>query len=482
MAGDKALRKPVIEQETCIAGRPKTKTQFIDYSLKELKRMLEGTNPGEIEEVSRHWGKVNEILAGGQGGGIAGLLDKAVDNVLEHWEGDAATSFEREARRISQSIRNAAWYADLNRSQMADAAHQLRTYKAQLDDIKEPSTLDKIGDALTDWQWDDGSAVANDYRAGKLTAAQIAQKDEGKIGASREAQLNGVSVMENLGAQYERITGNFTRNQLLQDPDKGVKEPVRNVEYPPPVTPGVVGASRPSPSGSGSKPWSAGPTATVKPAPMVPRDPGITGGSQLPMADSRLPTANSELPMANSELPTVKTNVDGISPGQTPSFSMGTGGVGGGIGVGGAQAADFTATGGASGLGGAALGIGGMEAAGGLAGSGAAAAGGSTGGRAGMGGMGGGAGALGRGAAGAGGRGALARARGGVVGAAKGVNGKGTGGGAGLHGSRGGTQRGKSRRSGEESNQGDRPDYLVEDEETWISEEDRNRNVPRTIE
>jgi hypothetical protein len=34
----------------------------------------------------------------------------------------------------------------------------------------------------------------------------------------------------------------------------------------------------------------------------------------------------------------------------------------------------------------------------------------------------------------------------------------------------------------EENSQGDRPDYLVEDEETWISEEDRNRNVPRNIE
>jgi len=72
------------------------------------------------------------------------------------------------------------------------------------------------------------------------------------------------------------------------------------------------------------------------------------------------------------------------------------------------------------------------------------------------------------------------------------VGGKGAGGGAGLHGSRGGTQRGgvagaagatgKGKRSGDENSGSDRPDYLVEDEETWISEEDRNRNVPRTIE
>ncbi|MET9832320.1 hypothetical protein ABZ078_24145 [Streptomyces sp. NPDC006385] len=79
-----------------------------------------------------------------------------------------------------------------------------------------------------------------------------------------------------------------------------------------------------------------------------------------------------------------------------------------------------------------------------------------------------------------------------MVGAAKGVTGKGAGGG--LHGSRGGTQRGavaggaggmggrNGRRAEDENSRGDRPDYLVEDEETWVSEDDRNRNVPRTIE
>ncbi|MGV9566447.1 hypothetical protein [Streptomyces sp. NPDC003480] len=484
MSGDKPLPKPVIEQETCIAGRPKTKTQFIDYSLKELKQMLDGTNPGAIEEVGRHWGKVNEILAGGEEGGIAGLLDKAVDNVLEHWEGEAASSFERKAREIAQSIRNAAWYADLNRSQMADAGHQLRTYKEQLDAIKEPSTMDKIGDALSDWQWDDGQTVAKDLHAGKMTAAQIAQVDEGKIGASRQAQLKGVSVMENLGAQYARITGNLSRNQIVQDPDKGIKEPNRNVEYPPPVTPGVVAPSRPSVPGSGSKPWSAGPTTSIKRAPTVPQDRGVPGVPTVP----RDPGIRG-----GSQLPSVNTKVDGISPLPTPGSGPGTGEFGGGssggsIGAGGVQAPDIVGPGGGANLGRSGIGLAGGRS--GLTGGGAAAGRG-VGGRAGMGGMGsGGAGAAGRGGTGLGGRGALARARGGVVGAAKGVTGKG-GGGAGLHGSRGGSQRGamaggaggrNGRRSEEEDARNERPDYLVEDEETWISEEDLNRNVPRTIE
>ncbi|MFE5919972.1 hypothetical protein [Streptomyces sp. NPDC056468] len=481
MAGDKDLPKPEIVNDTCVAdpGRPQTKTQFIEFSLKELKQMLEGTNPGAIEEVGRHWGKVDEILSGGEGGGIAGLLDKAVDNVLEHWEGEAAQSFAKKAREISQSIRNAAWHADLNSSQMADAGSQLRRFKSQLDQIEEPSGWAKVGDALSDWKWDNGEAVAGDLQDRKLTAKEVAEINEGKIGASREAQLNGVAVMEDLAAQYIRVKGNLDRNRVITDDKGNIKEPNRDVEYPPPVTPPTGGASRPGASGSAPKPWNAGPTTSVKPAPAVPRDQGITGGTQLP---------------------TSKTKLDSITPGLTgpgPSTSTGVGG-GGGLGTGGAQGPGIMAPGGGSGFGrGSAAGRGGIGAMGGRGGmtGGGAAAGRGAGGRAGMGGMGGGgAGAAGRGGAGAGGRGALAKARGGVVGAAKGIAGKGAGGGAGLHGSRGGTQRGgmaggmggmggrNGRRPEDENSRGDRPDYLVEDEETWISEEDRNRNVPRTIE
>ncbi|MFC5216074.1 WXG100 family type VII secretion target [Streptomyces coerulescens] len=478
--GEKDLPKPKIENDVCVAdpGRPQTKTQFVEYSLKELKQMLDGTNPGAIEEVGRHWGKVKEILDGGEGGGIAGLLDKSVDNVLEHWEGDAARAFEKEARKIAQSIRNAAWHADLNSSQMADAGSQLRRFKAQLDEIEEPSGWAKLGDALSDWKWDDGEAVASDLQDRKLTAKEVAEINEGKIGASREAQLNGVAVMENLGAQYMRITRNL-RNNPIRDPGDGhVGEPNRNVEYPPPVTVPSGGATRPSGSVPSNKPWTAGSTNTIKPTPAVPRDPGITGGSQLP---------------------TAKTKIDSISPGLTgPGPNAGTGGPnisGGGGGTGGAQGPGILGTGGAGGLGRGAVGRGGIGVPGGRGGmAGGAGAGRGAGGRAGMGGMGGaGAGAAGRGGAGAAGRGALAKARGGVVGAAKGIAGKGAGGGAGLHGSRGGTRGAMAggaggiggrngRRSEDENSRGDRPDYLVEDEETWISEEDRNRNVPRTIE
>jgi hypothetical protein len=117
-----------------------------------------------------------------------------------------------------------------------------------------------------------------------------------------------------------------------------------------------------------------------------------------------------------------------------------------------------------------------------------------------MGGRGGAAAGIGgKGAAGAAGRGALAKTRGGVAGAPKGIVGgkpatpggtglgKGRAGAAGAAGAAGrgagmlGGARGTNQRPDEEErNEGQRPDYLVEDEETWTPED--NRSVPKTVE
>ncbi|MBT2529244.1 hypothetical protein J7E91_28530 [Streptomyces sp. ISL-99] len=482
MTDGKEQSKPVLEGEACIAGRPETKTDFIDYPLKELKRMLEGVNHGLIHDTSVNWGEVYKFLVGGEGGGIAGLLDKHVKDVQEHWGGEASTAFGKEAAKISTSIRNTAWHADLNRSQMADASEQLRQAKTDLDAIQEPGNGEKFGDWFTEDIGRDGEGADKALARGDKSAEQIAQENESDISSSRFEHLKAVTVMETLGANYMRVTRNLKNNPPKIGDDGTVGEPDRNVEYPPPVSGGgVAGGARPGASGAATKPWSAGPPKGVGQAPEVPRPKGITGGAQLP--------------------PTTGTNVDSIKPGLTgpgpshPGPISGGGGGGGGGGTPGPGLVVPSGSGGGPRPAGTRGGISPVRGGGGRVGgpSVAGGAGRSAGGRPGMGGMGGGAGAgaAGRAGAGTGGRGPLAKARGGVVGAAQGITAKGAGGGAGLHGSRGGMAGGMAgggmggrngRRSGEENERGDRPDYLVEDEETWISEEDRNRNVPRNIE
>ncbi|MCX5093287.1 WXG100 family type VII secretion target [Streptomyces sp. NBC_00365] len=464
--------------------RSKLDTPFMKMGIPELRSMILDADPGRIYDVSQHWKSVHNILSGGDGdpkvGGVdsvsakdsvAGMMQSAVENVLEHWEGDAAEAFRKKANEIMQNVRNGAAWANYYGETMQAVQNDLRTSMDKMRDVEEPSGWSRAWDKLTDDDRSDEQLLADINKGVSTDAARQANADS--LSAGKEKQLEGVAIMEQLGVNYKAYA---MRQPRVDDPEP-FPSPNPATPMPTPISMPSAGSSRPGSGSSTAKPWSAGPTTSIKPTPTTPRDPGITGGSQLP---------------------TTRTNVDSISPGLTgagPSSGVGGPSVGGGnFGTSGAQGSSIVTPGGTSGLaGGAAAARGGIGAAGGRAGGGAAAGRG-AGGRSGMGGMGGGsAGAAGRGGAGAGGRGALARSRGGVVGAAKGVTGKGAGGGAGLHGSRGGTQRGamaggaggaggRGRRSEEENSQGDRPDYLVEDEETWISEEDRNRNVPRTIE
>ncbi|MGI5458440.1 hypothetical protein ACQEWB_35745 [Streptomyces sp. CA-249302] len=464
--------------------RSKLDTPFMKMGIPELRSMILDADPNRIYEVSQHWKSVHNILSGGDGDGktggvdsvsakdsVAGMMQSAVENVLEHWEGDAAEAFRKKANEIMGNVRTGAAWANHYGETMHAVQNDLRNSMTKMRDVNEPSGWDRAWDKLTDDNRSDEQLLADINKGVSTDAARQANADS--LSKGKEEQLKGVAIMEQLGVNYKayaKVGGGF------DDQKDTFAPPNPQTPMPTPVSMPSSGSSAPSSGSYTTKPWSAGPTTSIKPTPTVPRDPGITGGSQLPTTKTSLPTTG--------------TNVDSISP--LPGSGAGTGvggagvGAGGGFGTGGSQSPGIGASGGTAGLaGGAAGGIGALGGRGGLAGG--AAAGRGTGGRAGMGGMGGGLGAAGRGGASAGGRGALARARGGVVGAAKGV-GKGAGGGAGLHGSRGGTQAGaagaggKGRRSEKEKNQGDRPDYLVEDEETWISEEDRDRNVPRTIE
>ncbi|MEU6578340.1 hypothetical protein [Streptomyces sp. NPDC046805] len=463
--------------------RSQLDTHFMTMGIPELRSMILDADPNRIYEVSQHWKSVHNTLSGGDGNGktggvdqvsakdsVAGMMESAVENVLEHWEGDAADAFRKKANEIMQNIRNGAAWANHYAETMHGVQNDLRTSMHKMRDVEVPSGWSSAWDSL----WDDDRSdkqLLEDINKGVSTdAARQANADS--LSKGKEEQLKGVAIMEQLGVNYKT----YAKTAFDHDTRDPYSPPNPQTPMPPPIAMPPAGGTGPSAGGSAAKPWSAGPTASIKPTPVMPRDPGITGGSQLP---------------------TAKTNIDGISPGLAGTGpGMSTGGIsgGGGIGTSGAQSSGFLAPGGVPGIGSGTAGRGGLGfpgGRGGVTGEGAATGRG-TGGRAGMGGMGSGAGGLGRGGAAAGGRGALARARGGVVGAAKEVAG-GEGGGAGLHGSRGGTQRGAGgmaggaggrdgRRSEKGNGRGDRPDYLVEDEETWISDENLNRNVPRTIE
>jgi uncharacterized protein YukE len=449
-------------------------TDFTAHDLESLKGMIEHANPDGADEIGRHWKHVHTKLVGEGGAGSApsgdsayGQLKKAVEEVLEHWEGESADKFRTKASKILQQIANGASHA-LNASEvMSRAAHDLRIQQKAMKEIEPASWWDCAWDSITDSGRDD-KYTKEDIKSGKVPKDLIASANEGYIGAEKEQQLKAVAVMETLGRNYV----DFGKRLKVPYADKDGDVPPSNPDTPMPTP-------IPTPSGSASVPsisrrsqTSAGVPGTSKVPPTIgPRDPGISGGQQLPGAQTRI-----------DGLPS------GISGGGADSISGG-GSVRGGIGVGGAVSGAHTGTGG------------GLPGGGMLGGAVGARGSGSTGGVGGRAGI-GGAGAMGRGgsaagsrgaAAGGGGRGPLARAKGGVAGAPKGIGGgkpatpggtglgKGRNGQAGRSGGMLGGARGSSQRPDEEAHeQGNRPDYLIEDEETWTPDDDRI--VPKTIE
>ncbi|MFH8570670.1 hypothetical protein [Streptomyces sp. NPDC017993] len=466
-------------------------TNFAEMDMDTMKAMVKASNPSEVHNVSQGWKDVHTQLVGGGGGGVKGAFDAAVKEVLEHWNGDAAEKFKAQAQKISKKISDGAMYADYTSRAMKNAATILEQLKPEVESMEKPSTANKAVNWVQDGGSRDDAGVKRDLANPSMSTQQALDNNSGSLSAGKEQQLRMAVKMEQLGAAYvsqaksmgtwKRSTG---RDSGEEYPGPPGGEPPAAVPMPMPT--GSSGAHKvgsPSIAGMGKGPgFSSG---GIK----APKDPGISGGIGCPP------------PGKGTLTPNVGTGLDSFTP---PGGGAGTGGgAGGGLGggglsggAGGGSLGGGSGTGGTAGgmIGGGAVGAGGR---GGAVGAGGAGAG-ARGGRAGMPGMGGAAGA-GRGAGGkgaGGGRGALARQKGGVIGAGGGkASGAGQGG-SGLHRSRGGAQAGAGadgrRPSGmmgapgahgakgkEKGENGERPDYLVEDEETWTSE----RNVaPKVIE
>ncbi|MCF3146911.1 WXG100 family type VII secretion target [Streptomyces platensis] len=473
-------------------------TKFNEHDFDGLKGMLDGASVETVRTVARHWMTLEGDLLD-----LREKFAKAVDKVLEHWHGESADRFRSKAEEVKANFKHAAPYAK----------HTAGVMGAVADDLQK--AIDKIIPVDDSWNWSDdvwgetwfsGNIDDDDLndalKKGASTRGVLeANKDD--LSGHQKHRLEAAVAMENLGTAY------VVRSASLKPPKTGVNDDKVPEHKDPTDGAGLGPIQQPMGLGGGPKGGGGGlklPTRGVKtggtpkmpnsPELKTPRQPGISGG----------------LGSMKPKTPEVGTGLSGLGDGgvgggvKIPGGGAGggglAGGAGGGAGVhvpggGGAGGAGVHMPGGMAG--GAMAGRGGAGVKGGTAGAGGAGA---RSGRAGMPGMGGAhGGGAGKGAGG--GRqgvstgGPQARQKGGTIGTPGGkVSGTGQGG-SGLHRSRGGTAAGAggsgSRRpagmmgapgahgaKGEgRGSDASRPDYLVEEEETWTPE----RNVaPRVIE
>jgi uncharacterized protein YukE len=429
-------------------------------NMDEMKAMLSHARPDLVTDVAKGWSGLSAQLAS-----IQAEFEKEVTRIQAHWRGAAADGFAAKARQVSKSIGNTAKYASHTSIAMTNVGAALRPIKDEVMAMEKPGRMSSLTNAAGDGFTRSNDGLNKDIAAGK-GAQEALDDNKDDLSAGREAQLRMAAKMETLGAAY---------NSQAKAMGSWEKKPNREAEKDYPGDPGGItptpvvmptARSSRSPRSVSSSTAGAAQAGAISSSKSVASPSGITGGARK----------------ATVRTQDVGTAIDGVSVGRTgtPPFG-GAASVGGGA-VGG------------TGIGGTGF-VGGPI--GGAVGSGAAR---------GMTGRAGAAGVAGRagGAGGATGAGGTARpgggARGGVVGGtpkagAGAGSGRGTAGGSGLHSSRGAAGRGAGavRKGGvagvpgsrigrsreEERREGERPDYLVEDEETWTPQ----RNVaPRVIE
>ncbi|MFG2142479.1 WXG100 family type VII secretion target [Streptomyces sp. NPDC048650] len=476
-------------------------TPFNQHYFDALKSMVEDADVNTVERVAEHWQKVHDDLVD-----LQHKFEKAVKKVREHWEGDSSERFQESADQIIANFKAGAPWASWTAHQIGKAADSLQ--KA----INKINSIDDDFNEINSWWEIDDEDLDKLLKSGADTAA-VREANEEDLSDHQKSRLTAAVAMEHLGTSYMQLA------KSLKAPQPGSVKDDKIPEHDPKDN-GLNGINTPMMPTGGPKGGAGG----LK----IPKR-GTESGSSLKMPDSpsvNQPGISGGLGELKPKGPDVGTGLDGLHSGpggpKVPS-GPGTGGPhGGGVHVpsgpsGGGHMPVPGMPGGTSGLKGGTSGLKGGTS--GLKGGTSGLKGGASGlkggtpstgpgghsassGRTGMPGMGGmhGAGggkSAGGGHGGAGSGGPQARQKGGMVGSPGGKASGGGQGGSGLHRSRGGTEAGSNsggrrpagmmggahgapgaRGEGSRSDSG-RPDYLVEEEETWTPQ----RNVaPRVIE
>ncbi|WP_406124209.1 hypothetical protein OHQ89_19325 [Streptomyces canus] len=453
--GDKYIDYDYVEMNMCF--NEKHTTPFSGgKNMDEMKGMVRHARPDLVEGVVTGWKGVQAQLST-----IQRDFEKEVARIQEHWKGAAADGFAAKATQVSKSIGDTAKYAEHTALAMANASAILGKVQPEVMAMEKPgrvsSFLNSAGDGFTR----SGEGTDKDIATG-MGAQEVLDRNDDDLSAGREAQLRMAAKMETLGAAYNsqaKAMGSWNKRPSPHDESDDYPGDPGGISPTPVVMP-TARSSRSLQSVSSGTAQSAQ-TGTISRSKSVAPPSGVTGGAHKPTA----PTQNTG------------TAIDGFSGGRT-----GTSPIGGTGAVGGGSAGSGGSGGGAGIVSGAVGGAVGAGTARGMAGRAGAA---SMAGRA--------------GAVGAGGAGRVGgTARGGVVGGTPKTGagaGRGTAGGSGLHSSRGAAGRTASavRKGGiagapgartgrgkdEERREGERPDYLVEDEETWAP---KTNAAPRVIE
>ncbi|WP_455583766.1 PPE domain-containing protein [Kitasatospora griseola] len=481
-------------------------TNFSTYSHGQMRGMVQSMDSGAVMAAADPWRRATNTLKQ-----IRTALDTAAADASDSWQGDTSNAFYSRMTTLANNVNTVAAYSN-------DAANALEMMSGAIDKAKrdmpeEPGLWDKVGDAISDTAQQTVGIDNEDTR----TAIADTRKQE------------AVTVMQTLAASY-RATTNYLKpptvrgiedSKELTPPDNGGADALGalimgvGAGIARPGSAGATGSSGARTSGQSSGTSRTPQAPKLQPVVVRPTDAGISGGTANPVPQPKGPGTGIDGTLGSNGGVRGGTGTIGGTGGaggvHGPSGGGGLGPVGG-VGGGPIGRGEGGLLGGGSGIGTSRAGFSGNSVSkAGTFGSGGLGGSGGPGGGAGAGGAGGSGARSGGGLGGggsAGGSGIGARSGGNLAGKAGGVIGESTHataggrafteGGSGIGrnrfgqggagGQAGGPGQAGAGHGGGMASQGqagkkdkkrgkDRPDYLVEDEETWASGDQVNPNV-----
>ncbi|MCG6496318.1 WXG100 family type VII secretion target [Kitasatospora sp. A2-31] len=290
-------------------------TKFNNYSHAELRKMAQALNPGEVMAASDPWRRASDTLKA-----IRATLTRTSTETALTWEGATSDAFHSRMLHLANTINNAASYAN-------DAANTLKSLseaiaKAKRDMPEEPSGWDQFTDGVGD----------------TVSALFGGDDEDTRTAIAQQKKVEAAAVMQTLAMHY-RVAApilkpppppppppplNKQRGDGYQEVSSGddpsaaaASAVMAGASYS-----GVV-ATPPARSVPAPRPQkAAGQPATNQKAavPAAPVDSGIKGGSaQVPR---RLPSAANFGPGTGIDAATVSNPPNTTT---TPSVAAGTG-------------------------------------------------------------------------------------------------------------------------------------------------------------
>ncbi|MFE0463258.1 hypothetical protein ACFW1A_28800 [Kitasatospora sp. NPDC058965] len=283
-------------------------TDFNQYSHGQLRAMAEALNSGDVMSAGDPWRRAADVLKQ-----IRAALGTASGAAVDTWEGSSSDAFYAAMTKLANSVNNTAAYAN-------DAANTLKLMSEAMDRAKhdmpeEPGFWDQVGSTVAD-TW--SSALGD-----RSDTTQIPLADR------RKAQA--VAVMQTLAAKYRVAVGVLKPPPQLvhEDPDVPPPDPTVGEALSALVLGagfGALGSFHADPAGPVSRP------APIRSAPRATRprtsaDPGITGGVAGP--SPKLPQSGVFGTSSFSEVPAPIGPGTGLDSTDIPMGPLSPSGVGG---------------------------------------------------------------------------------------------------------------------------------------------------------